>query len=122
MADLGTLQRLPRIVGQGIARELAFTGKDIDAQRAKDIGLINSIYPDRAATLDAAQAMAREIAANAPLTVRGVKQVLNYSADRSVADGLEYVATWNSAFLGSEDLGEAVAAFAQRREPAFKGK
>lgn len=122
VADLGTLQRLPRIVGQGVARELAFTGKDIDAQRAKEIGLVNSIYVDRAATLEAAQAMAREIAANAPLTVRGVKQVLNYSADRSVADGLEYVANWNSAFLGSEDLGEAFAAFAQRREPVFKGK
>jgi enoyl-CoA hydratase len=122
VADLGTLQRLPAIIGKGHTRELAFTGKDITAERAAEIGLVNHVYADRDALDQAAQDMAREIAANAPLTVRGVKQVLDYCEDKSVAEGLRYVATWNSAFLASEDLGEAAAAFMQKREPKFKGR
>lgn len=122
VADLGSLQRLPRIVGQGHARELAYTGKDIDAARAKAMGLCNEVYPDRDAVHEAAHALAREIADNSPLAVRGVKEVMDFGADRSVAEGLEYVAAWNSAFLASSDLGEAVAAFAARRKPVFKGE
>ena len=122
VADLGSLQRLPAIIGQGHTRELAFTGKDIDAEHARRIGLINEIYDDRAASVQAAQAMAADIAANPPLTVRGVKNVLDYGADKSVADGLAYVAAWNSAFLASEDLGEAAAAFMAKRSPRFKGR
>ncbi len=122
VADLGSLQRLPRIIGEGHARELAFTGKDIDAAHAARIGLVNHVYPDREALAAGAAQMAAEIAANAPLTVRGVKQVLDYNDGHSVAEGLAYVATWNSAFLASEDLGEAVAAFAAKRAPVFRGK
>jgi enoyl-CoA hydratase len=122
VADLGVLQRLPRIVGQGHARELAFTGKDIDAMTARGIGLVNHVYQDRDALDVAAQAMAEEIAANPPLTVRGVKEVLDHGADHSVADGLEYVAAWNAAFLASRDLGEALSAFAARRTPEYKGE
>jgi enoyl-CoA hydratase len=122
VADLGTLQRLPRVVGPGHARELAYTGKDITAERARAIGLVNDVLPDRAALDAAAQAMAGEIAENPPLTVRGVKEVLDYSAEHGVADGLDYVAAWNAAFLASEDLGEAMSAFLQKRKPAFKGR
>lgn len=122
VADLGSLQRLPRLIGQGLTRELAFTGKDVDAARALAIGLVNEVVADRAAVHAAAAAMAAEIAANPPLVVRGVKQVLDFGEGKSVADGLEYVAAWNSAFLASEDLGEATAAFASRRPPVFKGK
>lgn len=122
VADLGSLQRLPRIIGQGHARELAFTGKDIGAEHAARIGLVNQVLADRDATIAAAQAMARDIAHNAPLTVRGVKQVLDFGADKTVAEGLEYVAAWNSAFLASRDLGEAVAAFMTKRPPLFKGE
>ena len=122
VADLGSLQRLPAIIGQGHTRELAFTGKDVDAARAKAIGLVNDVYADREALMNAAQAMAREIAENAPLTVRGVKQVLRFGEDRRVADGLAYVAAWNSAFLASDDLGEAMGAFLQKRAPRFAGK
>lgn len=122
VADLGSLQRLPRIIGQGALRELAFTGKDIDAARALRIGLVNDVYPDRAALDDAALALAREIAEAPPLVVRGVKHVLDTGDGRSVADGLDYVAAWNSAFLASEDLGEATAAFAQKRPPVYKGR
>jgi len=122
VADLGSLQRLPAIIGQGHTRELAFTGKDIDAAHAHRIGLVNEVYPDRDALDAAARALAAEIAANAPLTVRGVKQVLAFGENKTVAEGLDYVAAWNSAFLASEDLGEAVAAFAAKRAPRFKGK
>ncbi len=122
VADLGSLQRLPRIVGQGNARELALTGTDIGAQRAQAMGLISEVATDRDGALQAARAMAQEIAENPPLVVRGVKQVMNFGEDKSVDDGLEYVAAWNSAFLASEDLGEAVSAFAARRAPEFKGK
>ncbi len=122
VADLGSLQRLPAQISRGHLRELAFTGKDIDAARAEKIGLVNDVHADRA-TLDAAAlALAREIAAAPPLVVRGVKHVLDQGEDKSVADGLDYVAAWNAAFLASEDLGEAAAAFAQKRPPVFQGK
>jgi enoyl-CoA hydratase len=122
VADLGSLQRLPAIIGKGATRELAFTGKDIDADRALQIGLVNQVAADADGARAAAHEMAREIAANAPLTVRGVKQILDFGEDKSVAEGLDYVATWNAAFLASEDLTEAVMAFAQKRPPSFKGK
>lgn len=122
VADLGSLQRLPLIVGKGAARELCFTGKDIDAERALRIGLVDHVVADREAAYATAMELAREIAANPPLTVRGVKAVLDYGEGKSVADGLEYVAAWNSAFLASADLGEAISAFAAKRTPVFKGK
>ncbi len=122
VADLGSLQRLPRLIGQGATRELALTGKDIDATRALAIGLVNDVVADRAALDASARAWAQEIAGNPPLVVRGVKQVLDYGEGKSIADGLEYVAAWNSAFLASEDLGEATTAFATKRKPDFKGR
>ena len=122
VADLGSLQRLPRLIGQGNTRELAFTGKDIDSARAKEMGLVNQVVDDVAALGDAATAMAREIASNSPLTVRGVKRVLDYGEGKPVADGLSYVAAWNAAFLASDDLGEALAAFTEKRPPRFKGQ
>lgn len=122
VADLGSLQRLPPIIGQGNTRELAFTGKDIDAERALGMGLVNGIREDHEALWSGAAEMAAEIASNPPLTVRGVKEVLDYGKGKSVADGLEYVAAWNSAFLASHDLGEAMAAFTQKRPPRFEGK
>jgi len=122
VADLGTLQRLPRIVSEGHARELALTGKDIDAARALRIGLVNDVYPTHEDTWNAARSLAREIAENPPLVVAGVKQVMN---ERIVGDdeaGLRHVATWNSAFLPSQDLGEAISSFVERRKPRFEGK
>jgi enoyl-CoA hydratase len=122
VADLGSLQRLPRIIGRGAMRELAFTGKDFDAARAERIGLVEHVAADRAALDDLARGLAQEIAAAPPLVVRGVKHVLDQCEGRSVADGLDYVAAWNSAFLASEDLGEALAAFATKRPPVYKGR
>jgi enoyl-CoA hydratase len=122
VADLGSLQRLPRLIGQGHTRELAFTGKDIDAARAAEIGLVNQVLDDREALNVAADRMAREIAENAPLTVRGVKRVLDFGEGKPAADGLAYVAAWNSAFLHSEDLGEAITAFMEKRPPRYSGR
>jgi enoyl-CoA hydratase len=118
-ADLGSLQRLGGIIGEGHLRELALTGKDIDAARAEKIGLVNDVHPDQASVLAAARALAEEIAANPPLVVQGVKEVLSAATEQRVADGLRYVAAWNAAFLPSKDLGEA---FLERRKPEFRGE
>lgn len=122
VADIGSIHRLPRIIGQAHTRELAFTGKDIAADRAERIGLVSGVYDTHDALLDAARAMAREIADNPPLTVQGIKQVMDYCADKSLDDGLRYVAVWNAAFLQSRDLSEAMGAFLERRAPHFTGE
>jgi len=122
VADLGTLQRLSRIVGEGHARELALRGNDIDAERALRIGLVNDVYETREAAWDAARAMAREIADNPPLVVQGVKQVLNERVTADDEAGLRFVAAWNSAFIPSADLGEAMAAFMEKRKPKYSGR
>lgn len=122
VADIGSLQRLPRIIGDGATRELAFTGKDIDAARALAIGLVSEVLPSEEALLASARATAREIARNPPLVVQGIKQVMNYCADKSIADGLRYVAVWNAAFLQSKDLAEAVSAWMEKRPPVFRGE
>ncbi|MDQ0381847.1 crotonase/enoyl-CoA hydratase family protein [Amycolatopsis thermophila] len=122
VADLGSLQRLAGIIGEGHLRELAYTGKDIDAARAEKIGLVNDVHDDQEAVLAAAEELAREIAANPPLVVQGVKEVLSLEVERRAAEGLRYVSTWNAAFLPSKDLQEAVQAFLERRTPEFTGE
>lgn len=121
VADVGTLQRLPRIIGKGHVAELAYTGKDITAERAAQIGLVNDVLPDQDALLKAAQAMAAEIAANSPLAVRGTKAVLKACENRSIEEGLDYVGVWNAAFLQSNDLIEAMTAFMEKRPPNYTG-
>jgi enoyl-CoA hydratase len=122
VADVGSLQRVPHIVGQGIARELAYTAKFIDAKRAKEVLLVNEVYPDKDALMAAAKEMALEIAGNSPLAVSSAKDVLNYCRGKSIADGLEYVAARSSMILPSDDLAETMTAFMERRKPVFKGK
>jgi len=121
VADVGSLQRLPAIIGKGHVAELAFTGKDITAARAEAIGLVNQVSADAESVVADARAMAAEIAANSPLAVQGTKAVLVACEDRSVAEGLDFVATWNSAFLASDDLAEAMTAFLEKRPATFAG-
>lgn len=121
VADVGSLARLPLILSDGHLRELALTGKDIDAARAEKIGLVNDVYADADACLAAAHATAAEIAANPPLVVRGVKDVLDEQRTAQVAASLRYVAAWNSAFLPSRDLTEGIAAMFEKRAPEFTG-
>ena len=122
VADMGSLQRLPAIIGDGHLRELALTGRDIDAARAERIGLVNDVLPDAEGALAAAHATAQEIADNPPLVVHGVKDVLDQERSARVHAGLRYVAAWNAAFLASEDLSEAMTAVFAQRSPEFKGR
>ncbi len=122
VADIGSLQRLPHIIGKGHVAELAYTGKDITAQRAEAIGLVNQVLDDADRVLAAARQMATEIAANSPMAVQGTKAVLTASEDRSVAEGLDYVATWNAGHLASDDLTEAMVAFMEKRPARFTGR
>ena len=121
IADVGSLQRVPLIVGQGIARELAFTAGFITAKRAKEVNLVNHLYKDREELIEEARNMALEIASNAPLAVQGAKEVLNYCRNKSIEDGLEYVAARSAMIVPSEDLAEAATAFTEKRKPRFKG-
>ncbi|MDI3313303.1 MAG: crotonase/enoyl-CoA hydratase family protein [Mycobacterium sp.] len=122
VADMGSLARLPLILSDGHLRELALTGKDIDAARAEKIGLVNDVFADAGATLAAAHATAAEIAANPPLTVRGIKDVLDQQRISRVSENLRYVAAWNAAFLPSADLTEGIAAAMSKRRPRFTGE
>lgn len=122
VADLGSLQRLEGIIGRGHLRELALTGKDIDAERASRIGLVNDVLPSEDKLLEAARAMADEIARNSPLAVQGTREVLRVSERHGVEAGLRYVAAWNAAQLASADLQEAFQAFIEKRPPTFRGE
>ncbi len=122
VADVGSLQRLPRLVGDGIAREWIFTGADYDAQRALAVQLLNEVLPDQASLMVRAKQLAAMIAANSPLAVQGAKHVLGFALRRETDTNLDYVALWNSAFLHSDDLGEATRAFMERRPPQFRGQ
>lgn len=122
VADVGSLARLPYILSDGHLRELALTGKDIDAARAERIGLVNEVLPDADAALAAAHATAAEIAANSPLVTRGIKDVLDEQRTDEVAASLRYVAAWNSAFLPSKDLKEGIAAMFEKRPAHFTGE
>ena len=118
-ADVGTLQRLPRIISDGMMRELAYTGRNVDADEALRIGLVNRVYDDAATLLDGVFAMARDIAAKSPIAVAGTKHLLSYMRDHRVDDGLDYIATWNAAMLQSEDLRLAMAAHMSKQKPTF---
>eukprot|EP01059_Diplonema_ambulator_P013979 TRINITY_DN24747_c0_g1_i1.p1 TRINITY_DN24747_c0_g1~~TRINITY_DN24747_c0_g1_i1.p1 ORF type:complete len:332 (+),score=87.58 TRINITY_DN24747_c0_g1_i1:36-998(+) len=120
VADLGTLQRITNIMGQGIVRELAFTGADLGSYRALQTGLVNSIHETQEELNEAAFEMARRIAANSPLAVQGTKEILNYPLDPVVTSGLKNVALHNSAFLKSDDLLKAVLSFI-KKQPAVYG-
>jgi enoyl-CoA hydratase len=122
VADLGSLQRLPTIISAGHLAELAYTGKDINAARAKEIGLVNDVVADAEAVWAAAGVLAEEIAANSPIAVQGTKAILAANDGRTVSEGLDYVATWNAGMLASDDLVEAMTAFMERRPPKFTGR
>lgn len=118
-ADVGTLQRLPRIIGDGMLRELAYTGRTFGAEEARRIGLVNRTYSDAASLLDGVMEIARDIAAKSPIAVSGTKEMLSYMRDHRIDDGLEYVATWNAAMLQSNDLRVAIAAHMSKQKPEF---
>jgi len=119
-ADVGTLQRLPKLVGEGITRELAYTGRKFDAAEALGMKLVNRVFESREALQKGVHELAASIAAKSPLSIRGVKEMITYARDHSVADGLNYVATWNAAMLLSDDLQESMMANMGKRAPVYK--
>ena len=122
VADVGTVQRLPKVLGPGQAAELLYTGREIDAERARAIGLVNDIYPDPDTLHEAAHELAGQVAANSPLAVQGIKAVLAAGEGRSTAETLDYMAVWNAAFLRSDDLQEGVTSRIERRPSQFRGE
>ncbi|MGI9350889.1 MAG: crotonase/enoyl-CoA hydratase family protein [Rhizobiaceae bacterium] len=118
-ADVGTLQRLPKLIAPGIVRELAYTGRRFSAEEAHQWGLVNSTHKDHKAVVAAALETAEEIAAKSPLAIAGIKNALNFARDHSVADGLEQIATWNSGMLRSEDLSSALQAKINKKQAVF---
>jgi enoyl-CoA hydratase len=119
VADVGTLQRLPRLIGDGMARELAYTGRRLDATEAREMRLVNRVYASREAMADGVRELAASIAAKSPLSIRGSKEMMLYARDHTIADGLNYVATWNAAMLMSDDLQKAMMAGMSKQAPEF---
>jgi enoyl-CoA hydratase len=118
-ADVGTLQRLPRIIGDGVMRELAYTGRTVEAAEARQIGLVNRTFADHAGLLQGVFDIARVIAAKSPIAIEGTKEMIGYMRDHSVEDGLDHVAVWNAAMLQSADLKLAMVAHMNKQQPVF---
>jgi enoyl-CoA hydratase len=120
--DLGGIQRLPHLVGEGWARQLALTGCEIDADTALRIGLVTRVLADGPALLAAARELAAEVARQPPLVVAGIKQVMNARIASGVAHGNREAATLNGMLMQSEDFAEAMRAFMEKREPVYRGR
>ena len=121
VADLGALQRLPGIIGMAATTEMALTGDDYPASWAIETGLVSRVFEDQTSLLDGAISLAEGISANSPLVTTGVKRALQANDGRTIEQSLEWAAQWNSAFLISNDMMEALTAFAEKRDPDFTG-
>lgn len=118
-ADVGTLQRMPKLVAEGIVRELAYTGRRWTADEALRHGFVNEVYPDHDTMVSSVLDVAAEIASKSPMAVWGTKQTMHYTRDHSVAEGLEYIANWNAAMFDTEDMAEAFTAQMEKRDADF---
>ena len=118
-ADVGTLQRLPKVIPEGHAREMAYTGRRMSSAWAREVGLVNSVYPDHAALIEGVLEIAGEIAERSPMAMWGSKEMLNFARDHSVAEGLNYVATWQAGMFHGEDTKEVFEARQEKRKPDF---
>jgi enoyl-CoA hydratase len=119
-ADVGTFPRLAHLIPQGLVRELAYTGRRLHAEEALAAGLVNRVFPSHEDLVAGVMDVAREIAARSPLAVWGSKEMLNYARDHSIADGLDYIATWQTGMFQPTDMTEAFAAKSEKREPRFQ--
>ncbi|CAI7615249.1 unnamed protein product [Penicillium palitans] len=120
-ADIGTLSRLPKVVGNyGWVKEVALTAREFGAEEALRVGFVNAVYDTREATIAAAFKLASLIASKSPVAVQGTKEILNFSRDHSVQDGLRYTSVWNSAALQTQDVSAALLSGLQKRSPTFE--
>ena len=119
-ADIGTLQRLPRVIPEGKVRELAYTGRRMPAEEALETGLVNKVYESHEEMVAGLKEMATVIASKSPLAVYGTKAILNFSRDHTIAEGLEYNALWSGAMLPQEDMAEAMMSNMEKRDPEFQ--
>ena len=118
-ADVGTFPRLPKLIPEGIVRELAYTGRRMSAAEAKEVGLVNRVFADQDAMLEGVFEIARDIATKPPLAVYGCKRMINYARDHSTADGLDYIAIWNASFLQPAEMQESMLANRDKRTGEF---
>jgi len=118
-ADVGTLQRMPRLVAEGIVRELAYTGRRWSAGEALAAGFVNGLYPDHETMLTGVMDIAAQIASKSPMAIWGTKKSMQYSQEHSIADGLEYIANWNASMFDTDDMSEAFAAQTEQRDADF---
>lgn len=119
-ADVGTLQRLPKIIPEGVARELAYTGDRMPAQRAYECGLVNQVFEDHESLVDGTLEIAARIASKSPLAIWGTKEMVNYTRDHSVADSLRYMAGWQAGMFQPGDMMEEFGAKADKRPAEFE--
>ena len=119
-ADIGTLQRLPKVIPEGKVRELAYTGRRMPAEEALEAGLVNKVYESHEEMISGLKEMAAVIASKSPLAVYGTKAILNFSRDHTIAEGLEYNALWSGAMLPQEDMAEAMMSNMEKRDPEFQ--
>lgn len=119
-ADVGTLQRLPKLIPEGVAREWAYTGDRIPAARAKEVGFVNEVFDTHDEMVESVLGIAARIARHSPLAIWGTKEMVNYTRDHSVADSLRYMAGWQSGMFQGTDMMEEFAAKADARTPTFE--
>lgn len=121
VADIGTMQRLPKIIPYGICAELVYTGRKVFGPEAKEIGLVNRNYADYEIMMKEVMQLAATIAAKPPIVIRGTKHILQHTRDHSVEEGLKYIQVWNAAMIFSDDLVESFQATMEKRKPVYKG-
>jgi enoyl-CoA hydratase len=119
-ADVGTFPRLPKLIPEGLVRELAYTGRRLSAPEAKETGLVNRVYPDHDALVAGVTEIAKEIAERSPLAVWGSKEMINYARDHSIGDALDYIATWQTGMFQPADMMEAFKAKQEQRDPDYE--
>jgi enoyl-CoA hydratase len=115
VADVGTLQRLPKLIPMAVAKELAYTGRRMGAEQALQHGLVNQVLPDAASALEAAMKAAAEIASKPPIAIAGTKQALHYARDHSTEDALKQMGWLQSGIWSNRHVQEAIAAFQTKR-------
>ncbi|MGB2287253.1 MAG: crotonase/enoyl-CoA hydratase family protein [Porticoccaceae bacterium] len=118
-ADVGTLQRIQHVMPSGLARELAYSSRNLEAAEAESCGFVNKVFADHKGMLVAVRQLATAIAKHSPIAVHGTKAMLNYSRDHSVEDSLNHMATWQSGMLQAPDVTEAIRSNAEKRDPVF---